>query len=155
MKVFNTIYLTLIGIAIGAIIVTGIVVAPIMFHTENILGSEILSNFQEGLVQSEIFVRFNYILLSVTLIVAIVETYYFVKKRDFIMYLLALVSIISSFLFVFYFTTEILNFNKLGEASTKTAEFKSIHKSSVMDFKVMLLSFILLVGYKGYKINKD
>jgi hypothetical protein len=151
MKSFELIYTSLIGVIIGSIIVVGIIVAPIIFHTEVILEAELLSNFQEGLIQSEIFIRFNYILLTLSLFVLIMETYYFIKKRDFVMYIISLIAVLSSFLFIFYFTNEILNFNNLGESATKSDEFKYIHKASVIDFKVMLTTFVLLIGYKGYK----
>ena len=55
------VYLILLAGTLGAGLYAGIVVAPVTFHTELWLGSEVLSHFQEGLIMTENFVRLSYL----------------------------------------------------------------------------------------------
>jgi hypothetical protein len=48
-------YLITLAATLGAVIVLGAFVAPVVFHTENILHSVILDNYNAGIIMGEIF----------------------------------------------------------------------------------------------------
>ena len=57
-------YLLLLGATLGAGLFAGIVVAPVTFHTEIWLGSEVLSHYQEVLIMTQNFVKLSYLVIT-------------------------------------------------------------------------------------------
>jgi len=45
---------------LGAVVYAGAVVAPNIFHSELIFGKEIISNYQEGLIMTQNFLKLGY-----------------------------------------------------------------------------------------------
>ena len=54
-------YLILLGAMLGAGLYAGIVVAPVTFNTDQWIGSEVLTQFQEGQIMTENFLRLSYL----------------------------------------------------------------------------------------------
>ncbi len=52
-RVMTMVYIISLGAVLGAVVYTGAVVAPNIFHSELIFGKEIISNYQEGLIMTQ------------------------------------------------------------------------------------------------------
>ncbi|HHB93921.1 MAG TPA: DUF4149 domain-containing protein, partial [Campylobacterales bacterium] len=59
-RVMTMAYIVTLGAILGASIYAGAVVAPTTFHSELLLGKELLSNFQEGLIMTVNFQKLGY-----------------------------------------------------------------------------------------------
>ncbi len=62
---FTIFYLMILGLSVGAIIYAGAVVAPVIFHSEIWLSSEVLSHFQEGLIMTQNFIGLRYFISEI------------------------------------------------------------------------------------------
>jgi hypothetical protein len=90
----DTIYLMILASSLGAILILGIFVAPVVF------GNTMLSHFDNGIVMADIFNRFGYWLYLTLFAILLYEGYEFKKfKRDNIMSISAMVSIFSIMMF--------------------------------------------------------
>ena len=109
-------YLTLLGTVLGAGLYAGIVVAPVTFHTEQWLGSEILSHYQEGLIMTQNFVRLSYLVNFMLIAVVIYEGYKYKKfERDTITQVATFFVFATGLLFSQYYIPDILTMQLAGE----------------------------------------
>lgn len=151
-KILLTVYLMFLGITAGAILIEGIIVAPVVFNASNYLETIELSRFQSGLLMTEIFIRTNILLNITATLVLLYEGWCFLKKeRDRICLFSGTIVVFGSYLFTFYFTPLVLDAQKMGEKMAENAEFNAIHKASELDFKVLLLALIVLFSVRAYK----
>ena len=82
-KITTIAYLILLGATLGAGLFAGVVVAPVTFHTEIWLGSEVLSHYQEGLIMTQNFVKLSYLVTTTIIAVVLYEGYKYKKfERD-------------------------------------------------------------------------
>jgi hypothetical protein len=139
-------YLILLAATLGAGLYAGIVVAPVTFHTEQWLGGEVLSHYQEGLIMTQNFVRLSY-LVNVTIVAVFLYEGYKYKKfeRDTITQVATFFVLGTGLLFSFYYLPDILTMQMAGEAMTKSAEFASTHKGSEINFKLFSLALLVLI----------
>ena len=145
-------YFILLGVTLGAGLYAGIVVAPVTFHSEIYLGSELLSRFQEGLIMTENFVRLSYLVDFTVLAVALYEGFkYKTFDRDTITSVSAFLVIASGLLYVHYYIPQILEFQKEGEAITQSKLFENTHFASELDFKLFALSLLVLLTRNLYR----
>ena len=63
----------LLGALIGTELALGALVAPTIFYQQSILGDGALTQFQSGKLMATIFVKFNYALLAVSVLIALCE----------------------------------------------------------------------------------
>ena len=152
------IYFLVLAILIGVEIALGGLVAPVIFYPQNIIGDGVLSHFQSGQMMSVVFVKFNYLLLGVSIFAFIYEfiglknsVKFGIKLSSFMLCLINLVLAIS---FVFYFTPFVLSAQAAGEAATQTAEFAAIHRASEWVMKLMMFAQIILWFIKFGLSNK-
>jgi len=139
-------YLILLASTLGAGLYAGIVVAPVTFHTEFWLGSEVLSHFQEGLIMTENFVRLSILVDIVVVAIALYEGYkYKMFERDGITMLSAMMTLFSGILFAHYYMPDILTMQLAGEAMTQSDTFARVHTASEIDFKIFSLSLLVLI----------
>jgi len=155
MKAIN---LFLLAGIIGAELILGIIVAPAIFYPQNLIGEGVLSIFQSGLIMSEIFAKFAYILFAICVINFLYELYaYFVCDLSFRLrfskLILSLIILILAGFFLFYFTAYILDAQNLGESATKSKEFIQIHSASEAVMKIIVLMQIFLY-FLSFKIAK-
>lgn len=68
--------------------------------------------------------------------------------------MLSLLILILSLIFVFYFTNTIIELQNLGENTTKTQEFISIHNASEVVIKIILIMQVFLY-FLSFKIAKN
>lgn len=139
-------YLVLLGATLGAVLYAGIVGAPVIFNSEQWLGSKVLSHFQEGLIMTENFVRLSKLILVVILAVVLYEGYAFkMGERDRVTILSALAVLASALLFNYYYMPDILAMQQGGEAMTQSQAFINTHKGSEIDFKIFAVALLVLM----------
>lgn len=115
----------------------GIVVAPIIFFPSEIIGDGVLSHFQSGLLMTQIFIKFNYLLLFVSVFSVFYEL--FNNKLLSFRVILSVLILICACVFVFYYTDKILDFQALGESVIANSDFQKYHKHSEIIFKLMAI----------------
>lgn len=144
LKIFASLYLfCLAGTAIG-IFVLGALVAPIIFHSEIIFGIKLLTRYDAGLMMSEIFSRFNYILLITGAIIIAFEGFLSVNKKNSVfMIILSLFNVLAIGVYAFIFTPKIIAFQAKGEDMINSDAFETIHMLAEIDFKLLLLTLII------------
>ncbi len=145
-KYLTIMYITILGLTLGAGLFAGVVVVPVTFNSEIYLGSEILSHFQEGLIMTENFVRLGYLVSFTILVVALYEGYkYKMFDREAITTIPAFLVISSGLLYVAYYIPQILEFQKEGESVTESKIFENTHFASELDFKLFTLALLALL----------
>ena len=139
-------YLVLLGAVLGAGLFAGMVVAPVTFHTEAWLGSEVLSHYQEGLIMTKNFVRLSYLVNVVLVVVALYEGYKYKKfERDTITQVATFFVIATGLLFSQYYIPDILTMQMAGEAMTQSEAFINTHKGSEINFKIFSVALLVLM----------
>ncbi len=142
-RVVTIIYIILLGAIFGASIYAGAVVAPTTFHSELLLGKEILSQYQEGLIMT---VNFQKLGFMVNFMVFFVILYEAIKWKTFESdrwTLIATFLVVSSgLLFSSYYIPSVIEMQNGGEVITNSEIFKNTHFASELDFK--LFSFAIL-----------
>ena len=134
------------GVTLGAGVFAGVVVAATIFNSEVLLGSELLTRFQEGLLMTQVFERLVYL---VNFLVVIAIVYEVVKFKSFentkwSMIFTFLVAA-SGLLFTSYYIPQILEMQLLGEATTQSDVFENVHKASEWNFKLFAFSTLGLL----------
>lgn len=152
---FLNIYLFLLATLIGVELALGVLVAPVIFYPQNIIGDGVLTHFQSGQLMTQIFIKYNYVLLCVSVISFIYESINFKFDTNFYKkissFFLSLIVLILASLFVFYFTDYILQAQKIGIQATQSEEFKQIHNASEFVMKLMMVAQLILFFIKFTK----
>ena len=138
-------YLIMLGVSAGMILALGALSAPVVFHANDFLNESLLSHYQMGLIMSEIFDRFSYILLVVTIFIAMFEWRSFWYERDKYTSMIVFIFLSTSFLFMFYYLPDILKMQALGEEATQTKAFLGMHMGSELAFQVVLFALLALL----------
>ena len=145
-RVATILYLLVLASVMGAGIYAGAVVAPVTFSTSEILGSGVLSRYQEGIIMTENFVRLSYAVALAMLFVLLFEGYRFVRvERDAVSALTATLVVLTAGLFSFYFVPEIVALQQLGAEITREPEFRRLHQYSETNFKLFVLASLVLL----------
>jgi len=146
----DVIYLLLIAMSAGAVLVLGVFVAAVVFHSEIYLTLPLLSRYEEGKIMGEIFHRFSYWGYFMAGVIALYEvSRYKVMQIDKIAILSALGSIGTLLLFSAVYTPKILEYQARGEAAIDES-FEALHKASEIDFKILLLMLLILFTRRAY-----
>ncbi len=142
-RIFTTIFIITLGTVLGASLLAGAVVAPTIFHSEQFLGSELLSRFQEGLLMTHVFEILAY---AVNFLIVLAILYEVIKFKAFesSKWSLGLTFLVvaSGLLFTSYYIPQILEMQSAGEVVTSGHIFANVHKASEWNFK--LFSFATL-----------
>jgi len=138
-------YLVILASTFGAILVLGALVAPVIFHNQN-LGMEILvDRYNAGMMMAEIFNRFSYWLYFVAFYVIIYELYMYKNgQRDRYIILSSITVAFTSLMFSAVYSPKILAMQDLGREATQSDTFEAIHKASEIDFKILAVAVIIL-----------
>ncbi|MCR8685013.1 DUF4149 domain-containing protein [Campylobacter ureolyticus] len=152
------IYLFLIAILVGLEICAGVFVAPVIFNPANLIGEGVLTHFQSGQIMTEIFLRFNKILLIISILAFIAESINLANKNKnfnikFSTFMLAFINLVLALLFIFYFSNYIVNAQQIGPSMTQTASFAQMHKASEWTMKIMLIAqtFLFFIKFPSSK----
>jgi len=145
-RMATMVYLVLLAATLGAGLYAGIVVAPVTFHTEQWLGGEVLSHFQEGLIMTQNFVKLSYLVDVTVIAVALYEGYKYKKfERDTVTQIATFFTISTGLMFGHYYLPDILTMQMAGEEMTKSAAFINTHKGSEINFKIFSLALLVLI----------
>lgn len=148
-------YLLFLGAIIGIEFAAGALIAPIIFYPAKFLGEGVLTHFQSGILMTQVFLRFNIILLVFIFLAWLFEAYmYKIGKKD--LWTIGILVVISfcAYLFVFYYTPFIVNAQQLGAKGTTTPEFFSMHKQSEIDMKILMMLQITLLFKRVWSLIK-
>jgi len=139
-------YLIWLGAMLGAVLYAGAVVAPVIFHSAQWLGSEVLSHFQEGLIMTRNFVLLSYAVTVTILAVFLYEGYkYKMGERDKLTIAAAFVVIFTGAMFNWYYLPDIVTMQMAGEQMTQSQAFLNTHKGSELDFKLFAAAILVLM----------
>ncbi|MBD3805623.1 DUF4149 domain-containing protein [Sulfuricurvum sp.] len=148
--VIDVIYLLLIAMSAGAVLVLGLLVAAVVFHSEAYLSVPLLSRYEEGKIMGEIFRRFTYWSYCMAVVIVVYEvSRYKVMQIDKISMLSAMGSIATLLLFSAVYTPKILEYQSRGEEAID-ASFEALHKASEIDFKILLVMLLILFCRRAY-----
>lgn len=146
----DTLYLLLIAMSAGAVLVLGAIVAAVVFHSELFLSIPLLSRYEEGKIMGEIFRRFSYWGYFMASIIAIYEVSRFkMMQIDKISILSAMGAISTFLLFSAVYVPKILEYQTRGESAIDIS-FESLHKASEIDFKLLLVTLVILFARRTY-----
>ena len=139
-------YLIFLSAVLGAGLFAGIVVAPVTFHTEQWLGSEVLTQFQEGQIMTENFLRLSYLVNVLLVSVVLYEGYKFKKfERDTLTQVATFFVLATGLLFSQYYIPDIIAMQEQGVEATKSVAFINTHKGSEINFKIFSLALLVLI----------
>ena len=145
-RFFTMSYIIILGTVLGAGLLAGIVVAPTIFHSEILLGSELLSHFQEGLLMTHVFEKLSY---AVNFLVVVVILYEVIKYKAFESDRWSLMTTFlvagTGLMFTSYYMPDILEMQAVGEAMTQSDAFINTHKGSEINFKIFAFSTLALL----------
>ncbi|MDR3346982.1 MAG: DUF4149 domain-containing protein [Helicobacteraceae bacterium] len=143
---FHIAYFVVIGALLGATFTLGAFVAPVIFKATLFFDNLPIDVYQSGRLMSEIFRRFNYLLIFALIVVAAYEIWRFVvKDRSKIAMVSAIAVLVFGSLFAAYYVPEILYLQSLGVSHLQTAEFDAIHTQSEYVFKLLLFANLALL----------
>jgi hypothetical protein len=139
-------YLILLGITLGAGLFAGAVVAPVTFHTQQWLGGQVLSHYQEGLIMTQNFIRLSYLVDFTVIAVVLYEGYkYKMFERDTITQVATFFVVATGLMFGHYYLPDILTMQMAGEKMTQSAAFVNTHKGSEINFKIFAAALLVLM----------
>jgi len=139
-------YLILLSAVLGAGLFAGIVVAPVTFHSDLWLGSEVLTHFQEGQIMTQNFLRLSYVVNIVLIAVVLYEGYKIKKfESDNISKIASFLLLATGLLFSQYYIPDIISMQNQGIEMTQSIAFINTHKGSEINFKLFALATLLLI----------
>jgi len=145
-RIFTMSYIIILGIVLGAGLLAGIVVAPTIFHSKILLGSELLTHFQEGLLMTHVFEKLSY---AVNFLVVVVILYEVIKYKAFESDRWSLMTTFlvagTGLMFTSYYMPDILEMQSMGELMTKSDAFLNTHKGSEINFKIFSFATLALL----------
>jgi hypothetical protein len=139
-------YLILLSAVLGAGLFAGIVVAPVTFHTEQWLGADVLTRFQEGQIMTENFLRLSFLVNVLIVFVVLYEGYKFKKfERDTVTQVATFFVLATGLLFSQYYIPDIIAMQEQGVEMTQSVAFINTHKGSEINFKLFSLALLVLI----------
>jgi len=140
-----TLYLMAVTATLGAVLVLGIFVAPVIFHSGAFLPNDLLSRYEEGMLMGEIFRRFGFWAYGMVVIVLIFEgNEYRRQRRDKWAIMSALLAVATLLMFAAVYIPKILAMQAEGPDATASEAFAALHSGSELDFKILAVALILL-----------
>jgi len=139
-------YLIFLSAVLGAVLYAGIVVTSVTFHSNQWLGADVLTRFQEGKIMTENFLRLSYVVNVLVVVVVLYEGYKFKKfERDTLTQIATFFVLATALLFSQYYIPDIISMQQQGEAMTKSVAFVNTHKGSEINSKIFALSLLVLI----------
>ncbi|MCI4399572.1 MAG: DUF4149 domain-containing protein [Campylobacteraceae bacterium] len=143
-KLFTSFYLFSLAASAMGVFLLGAMVAPIIFHSEVVFGVKLLGRYDAGLMMSEIFSRFNYVLLTTAAITIAFEGFLAVnKKNSKTMLGISFINVAAIGLYAFILTPQIIGYQAMGEEALTSKTFETVHKIAEFDFKLLLVTLIV------------
>lgn len=150
-KIVDIAYLLMLAMSAGAVVILGVFVAPVVFHSEIYLSIPVLSRYEEGKMMGEIFRRFSFWGYFMVIFITFYELYrYKMMQIDKVSILSALGAVSTFLLFSAVYIPKILAYQEQGEAVMMDNGFETLHKASEIDFKILLATLLILFGRRAY-----
>jgi purine-cytosine permease-like protein len=131
---------------LGMMLYAGIVVTSVTFNTDLYVGAELLTQFQEGQVMTENFLRLSYVVNVLLVVVILYEGYKFKKfERDTVTKVATFFVLATGLLFSQYYIPDIIAMQEHGEAMTESVAFLNTHKGSELNSKIFALALLVLI----------
>jgi len=131
---------------LGMILYAGIVVTSVTFNTHLYVGAELLTQFQEGQVMIENFLRLSYVVNALIEAVVLYEGYKFKKfERDTVTKVATFFVLATGLLFAQYYIPDIIAMQEQGEVMTQSVAFLNTHKGSEINSKIFAVALIVLI----------
>lgn len=145
-RILTILFIVMLGMTLGAGLLAGVVVAPTIFKSEILLGSELLTRFQEGLLMTQVFERLAYLVNFLVILAVVYEVIRF-KAFENTRWSMLLTFLVAStgLLFTSYYIPQILEMQLAGEAMTLSETFENVHKASEWNFKLFAVSTLGLL----------
>ena len=139
-------YLIFLSAVLGMMLYAGIVVTSVTFNTDLYLGAQLLTQFQEGQIMTENFLRLSYVVNVMIVVIVLYEGYKFKKfERDTVTQVATFFVLATALLFSQYYLPDIIAMQQQGEAVTKSVAFLNTHKGSEINSKIFALSLLVLI----------
>lgn len=135
-------YLFMLALGIGAVLASGVLVAPVIFEAYKLLPESGITNYDSGIIMTKIFVRLGYGLNALALIILITELFVFniASKKSLLLLGLGALNVILIFTFTLYYTPAIIELQQEGPASTGTLDFEGLHTQSKMIMEILFVT---------------
>lgn len=138
-------YLVILAATLGAVLVLGVVVAPVIFYTDGIIIDLVLDRYNAGMIMSEMFSRFSMWLYVVAFVVLSYEAVmYKMGQKDRYIFVGAFLVVFSSLMFSSVYVPKILAMQDMGREATQSDTFATIHAASEIDFKILAVGLLVL-----------
>jgi len=138
-------YLIILASTLGAVLVLGVVVAPVVFHTDTMTVDLLIDHYNAGIIMGEIFHRFSYWIYFISFFVIVYEAiWYKMGQRDAIAFGASFSVVFTSLMFSAVYSPKILAMQELGMEATKSDTFQNIHIASEIDFKILAVALLVL-----------
>lgn len=138
-------YLVALASTFGAVMVLGIMVAPVIFNTNELNLSLLIDNYNAGIVMGEIFHRFSKWVYILAFVVLAYEAYmYKMGQRDKYIFISATLVVFSSLMFSAVYSPKILEMQTMGIEATQSDTFANLHLASEIDFKILAVALVVL-----------
>jgi hypothetical protein len=139
-------YLIFLSAVLGMMLYAGIVVTAVTFHTDAWIGVELLTQFQEGQIMTENFLRLSYVVNVLIVAVILYEGYKYKKfERDTVTQVVTFFVLATGLLFSQYYLPDIIAMQAQGEEMTKSVAFLNTHKGSEINSKIFALALVVLI----------
>ena len=136
-------YLILLASSFGAVMVLGVVVAAVIFHTDSLSVDILIDRYNSGVVMSEIFLRFSYFVYFLAFFVSLYEAAMYKRgQRDKIALISAFFVVSTSLMFSAVYVPKILE--AMGREATASDTFDNLHIASEIDFKILAIALLVL-----------
>lgn len=139
-------YLMFLSAVLGMMLYAGIVVTSVTFNTDLYIGAELLTQFQEGQIMTENFLRLSYVVNVLIIVVVLYEGYKFkMFERDTVTKVASFFVLATGLLFSQYYIPDIISMQEQGEAMTQSVAFLNTHKGSEINSKIFALALLVLI----------
>lgn len=139
-------YIMFLSAVLGMMLYAGIVVTSVTFNTDLYVGAELLTQFQEGQIMTESFLRLSYVVNVLIVAVVLYEGYKFKKfERDTVIKVATFFVLATGLLFSQYYIPDIIAMQAMGEEMTKSEAFLNTHKGSELNSKIFALALVVLI----------
>ena len=139
-------YIIFLSAVLGMMLYAGIVVTSVTFNTNLYVGAELLTQFQEGQIMTENFLRLSYVVNILLIAVVLYEGYKFKKfERDTVTNVATFFVLATGLLFSQYYIPDIIAMQSQGEAMTQSVAFLNTHKGSEINSKIFALALLVLI----------
>lgn len=140
-----TLYLLAVAGTLGAVLVLGILTAPVIFNSAAFLPDDLLDRYHEGMLMGEIFRRFGFWAYIISVVVLAFEiNEYRRMRRDKWAIMAAMISVATLVMFAAVYVPKILAMQAMGPDETASEAFASLHSASELDFKILAVALIAL-----------